>query len=620
MPLLPGERLHNRYRIVSLLAAGPYGAVYRAYDAADRRSVAIKEYLDPSVEIQRRFRAEARRLAALSHPQLPDTLDHFALDAGQYLVSAYIDGVSLGELLAQYGPLPSDLIVPWLQAACHPLTYLHEQKQLHLNIKPANIRLTPAGEVFLVDSGLPGLGVRPHTAGFGAPEQQAQGAVGPEADIYSLGATLYALLTARTPPNALSRETGLSDLVPAREVNPDIEPYLSIVAGRAMSLRPDTRYESVAAFARALERPAGRPAPEVSPLRRAEPLAPAPGAIPAAAPRLPARTRRRLERRTALALAVGGLFLLAFVAFLFITNLAPETPVAGPQATQTLQSAVAAALTEFAPTPTASPEPTIPLTPTPRPFITGVGSRMIYIPGGQFSLGDDESQENDEKPAVPVQIDSFFMDETEVTNAAYALCVTAGVCPRPDRVGATYHPSYYGDPAFDDYPVINVSWFDADAFCKWRDARLPTEAEWEYAASFNPLEAVKFRHPWGDVFDGARLNFCDVNCRRDGPDAVWDDGFNDTAPVGSYPGGRSPLGVYDMLGNVMEWVGDWYDFKAYVNIADTNPRGPVDGQFKSLRGGSWLSPSEELNVSARGNFEPTVSQANLGFRCAMPPP
>lgn len=620
MPLLPGERLHNRYRIVSLLAAGPYGAVYRAYDAADRRSVAIKEYLDPSVEIQRRFRAEARRLAALSHPQLPDTLDHFALDAGQYLVSAYIDGVSLGELLAQYGPLPSDLIVPWLQAACHPLTYLHEQKQLHLNIKPANIRLTPAGEVFLVDSGLPGLGVRPHTAGFGAPEQQAQGAVGPEADIYSLGATLYALLTARTPPNALSRETGLSDLVPAREVNPDIEPYLSIVAGRAMSLRPDTRYESVAAFARALERPAGRPAPEVSPLRRTEPLASSPGAVPAAAPRLPSRVRRRLEPRTALALAVGGLFLLAFVAFLFITNLAPETPVAGPQATQTLQSAVAAALTEFAPTPTASPEPTIPLTPTPRPFITGVGSRMIYIPGGQFSLGDDESQENDEKPAVRVQIDSFFMDETEVTNAAYALCVTAGVCPRPDRVGATYHPSYYGDPAFDDYPVINVSWFDADAFCKWRDARLPTEAEWEYAASFNPLEAVKFRHPWGDVFDGARLNFCDVNCRRDGPDAVWDDGFNDTAPVGSYPGGRSPLGVYDMLGNVMEWVGDWYDFKAYVNIADTNPRGPVDGQFKSLRGGSWLSPSAELNVSARGNFEPTVSQANLGFRCAMPPP
>ncbi len=618
MPLLPAELLHKRYRIVSLLAAGPYGATYRAYDQTDRRDVAIKEYLDPSVDIQRLFRAEARRLAALSHPQLPATLDHFALDNGQYLVSAYVDGVDLGELLAQYGPLPSDLIVPWLQAACRPLVYLHEQKQLHLNVKPANIRLTPTGDVFLVDSGLPGLGVRPHAAGFGAPEQQAQGTTDATADIYSLGATLYALLTGKTPPNALSRETGLSDLVPAREVNPDVEPYLSIVAGRAMSLRADTRYESVEAFARALERPAGRPAPVVSPLRRAglEPTA----AAPVAAPRRPTRVRRRMERRTLLGLLAGGLFLLAFSAFLIITNLREPAPVTGPAATETLQSAVAAALTEFAPTPSPSPEPTIPPTATPQPFITTTGSRMIYVPGGQFTLGDDASEENDEKPARVVQIDGFLIDETEVTNAAYAQCVDAEVCPRPARAGATYHQSYYGDPAFDDYPVINVSWFNAQAFCEWRGARLPTEAEWEFAASVNPIEEIKYRHPWGDSFDGERLNFCDVNCRTDSPDAVWDDGFNDTAPVGSYPDGRSPVGVYDMLGNVMEWVNDWYDFDAYEAISDTNPRGPTEGDFKSLRGGSWLSPSEDTAVTVRGNFEPTVAQANLGFRCAMPPP
>lgn len=618
MPLLPAELLHKRYRIVSLLAAGPYGATYRAYDQTDRRDVAIKEYLDPSVDIQRLFRAEARRLAALSHPQLPATLDHFALDNGQYLVSAYVDGVDLGGLLAQYGPLPSDLIVPWLQAACRPLVYLHEQKQLHLNVKPANIRLTPTGDVFLVDSGLPGLGVRPHAAGFGAPEQQAQGTTDATADIYSLGATLYALLTGKTPPNALSRETGLSDLVPAREVNPDVEPYLSIVAGRAMSLRADTRYESVEAFARALERPAGRPAPVVSPLRRAglEPTA----AAPVAAPRRPTRVRRRMERRTLLGLLAGGLFLLAFSAFLIITNLREPAPVTGPAATETLQSAVAAALTEFAPTPSPSPEPTIPPTATPQPFITTTGSRMIYVPGGQFTLGDDASEENDEKPARVVQIDGFLIDETEVTNAAYAQCVAAEVCPRPARAGATYHQSYYGDPAFDDYPVINVSWFNAQAFCEWRGARLPTEAEWEFAASVNPIEEIKYRHPWGDSFDGERLNFCDVNCRTDSPDAVWDDGFNDTAPVGSYPDGRSPSGVYDMLGNVMEWVNDWYDFDAYEAISDTNPRGPTEGDFKSLRGGSWLSPSEDTAVTVRGNFEPTVAQANLGFRCAMPPP
>ncbi len=619
MPLLPGELLHNRYRIVSLLAAGAHGAVYRAWDATDRRDTAIKEYLDPSVEIQKRFRAEARRLAALYHPQIPRVLDHFALANGQYLVSEYVDGVDLQSLLDQYGPLPSDLIAPWLQAATVPLTYLHEQKQLHLNIKPANIRLTPAGDVYLVDTGLPGLGVRPNATGYGSPEQQSQGDVGPTADVYSLGATLYSLLTGVVPPNPLSRETGLSDLVPAREVNPDVEPYLSIVAGRAMSLRPDTRYDTAEAFGRALERPAGRPAPVVSPLRRAG-REPAPAAPAAVAPRVKTNPRRQLQRRTIIGLSGLLALLLAAVGFFYLSSLDQPQATQGPEATATLQSAVIAALTQLAPTPSPSPEPTPLPTPSPVPFITETGSRMIFIPGGTFDIGDDESEENDEKPARMITLDSFYIDETEVTNADYAQCVDAGVCPRPDRAGATYYQSYFGNPDFDDYPVINVSWYDADTFCTWRGARLPSEAEWEYAASYDPVERVKFAFPWGDAFDGNRLNFCDVNCQRDDRGFEWDDGYRDTAPVASYPDGRSPAGAYDMLGNVMEWVGDWYDFRAYRDIADVNPRGPVEGDFKSLRGGSWFTPPDQIGNVARGNLDPTVSQATLGFRCAMLPP
>ncbi len=618
MPLLPGELLHNRYRIVSLLARGPRGAVYRGWDATDRRDVAIKEYLDPSVEIQKRFRAEARRLAGMSHPRLPRVLDHFALDNGQYLVSEFIDGVDLQSLLDQYGPLPSDLIAPWLQAATAPLSYLHSQKRLHLNIKPANIRLTPSGEIYLVDNGLPGLGAHPHAPGYGAPEQQAQGDVGPTADVYSLGATLYTLLTGKVPPNALSRETGLSDLTPAREVNPDVEPYLSIVAGRAMSLRADTRYDTVEDFARALERPAGRPAPSVSPLRRAgpEPVAP----TVAAQPRRPSRSRRRLERRSLVGLSAIAVLVLAIVGFLALSNFDQPETVEAPDATSTMQSAVIAALTQLAPTSTPPPEPTTPPTPTPQPLITQTDSRMIFIPGGTFEIGDDASEENDEKPARLVTLDSFYIDETEVTNGAYAQCVDAEACQRPDRAGATYYQSYYGDPEFDDYPVINVSWYDAEAFCAWRGARLPSEAEWEFAAAFEPVERIERRFPWGDTFNGNILNFCDVNCQRDDRGFDWDDGFRDTAPVGSYPDGRSPLGVYDLLGNVTEWVGDWYDFRAYRDIADTNPRGPVDGEFKAMRGGSWFTPPDDLGTFVRDNLDPTASQATLGFRCAMPPP
>ena len=614
MPLLPGEILHNRYRVAGLLARGPRGAVYRGWDATDRRVVAIKEYLDPSVEIQKRFRAEARRLAGLSHPQLPRVLDHFALDNGQYLVSEFIDGIDLQSLIDQYGPLPSDLVAPWLQSATVPLIYLHQQNRLHLDIKPANIRLTPDGRVFLVDSGLPGLGTRPHSPGYGAPEQQAQGEVGPTADVYSLGATLYTALTGKTPPNALSRETGLSDLLPAREVNPDVEPYLSIVAGRAMSLRPDTRYDTVETFARALERPAGRPAPAVSPMRRAG-AEPAPAAAPA--PRLPQRHHRRLDRRSLLGLTAIGLFVVAIAGFLALTNLERPTAVDGPAATSTLQSAVIAALTQLAPTPTDTPEATIAPTPSPQPLLTETGSRMIYIPGGSFRIGEDTSEENDEKPAQLVTLDSFYIDETEVTNAAYAQCVEAEACPRPARAGATYYQSYYGDPAFDDYPVINVSWYSAEAFCAWRGARLPSEAEWEFAAAYDAAEGLERRYPWGNTFDGTILNFCDVNCQRDDRGFEWDDGFRDTAPVGSYPDGRSPMGVYDMLGNVTEWIGDWYDFRAYRDIADTNPRGPIEGEFKVIRGGSWFTPPDNLGTFVRDNLDPTAAQATVGFRCAM---
>ncbi|MFQ5435829.1 MAG: serine/threonine-protein kinase, partial [Anaerolineae bacterium] len=255
MPLLTGERLQNRYRIVSLLAAGSSGATYRAWDDVDKRDVAIKEHLDRSPDAQRLFRAEADRLTRLKHEQIPELLDHFCLDSGCYLVSRFVDGVDLQSLLNQYGPLPSDLIIGWLQATAKPLQYLHEQGQLHLGIKPANVRLAPDGRIFLVDSGLPGMGLPAINDGYAAPELAAQTEATPASDIFSLGATLYTLLTAQVPPDPLHRESGLVDLQPAREVNPNVEPYLSIVANRAMSLRPDARYETAVDFADALARP-----------------------------------------------------------------------------------------------------------------------------------------------------------------------------------------------------------------------------------------------------------------------------------------------------------------------------------------------------------------------------
>ncbi|MCA9957422.1 MAG: SUMF1/EgtB/PvdO family nonheme iron enzyme, partial [Anaerolineales bacterium] len=568
-------------------------------------------------ETQRLFRSEARRLSDLRHPQLPQVLDHFALEpVGQYLVTTYVDGVDLQSLMAQYGLLPSDLIVGWLQAVARPLTYLHEKKQLHLDVKPANIRITPTGDLFLVDTGLPGLGIRPHADGYGAPEQQAQTAVTETADIYSLGATLYTLLTGQVPPKALGRESGLDELKPAREVNPDVEPYLSLVAARAMSLRPDTRYEEVADFARALQRPSGHPALAQDEQRRV------PDTVRIAPPpRLPAATRKQMERRTIMGLAAVLLFiLLGMAAFIFINLERPNLAIDEAEATATFVSAVIAAATQLAPTPTPTLPPTESPTPTPAPFISRTDARMIFMPAGPFRMGNDDAEDADEKPSHVIFLDAYFIDETEVTNAQYAQCVTAGVCDPPDRSSATYYSAYYGDSRFDNYPVIFVNWYDADAFCRWRDARLPSEAEWEKADGFDPVQGIKLRYPWGDAFNGQRLNYCDTNCSLGQRDTAYDDGYQDTAPVGSYPDGRSPIGLYDMSGNVMEWVADWYDFRYYENATETNPLGPLEGEFKVIRGGSWLSTADEINVTVRTSFDPTVSRANLGFRCAMNAP
>lgn len=615
MPLLPGEILNKRYRILNLLGSGAYGAVYRAWDMIAESDVAIKEYLDPSIETQKRFRAEARQLSRLKHPQLASTLDHFVLDeSGQYLISQYIDGIDLQSLVDQYGLLPTDLIIKWIQAVCDPLSYLHQREQLHLDIKPANIRLAPSGDVFLVDSGLPGIGIRPHEGGYGSPEQQAQSEVTPASDIYSLGATLYTLLTTQVPPNALSRESGLQNLIPAREVNPNVEPYLSVVAARAMSLRPDTRYESAADFAAALKRPVGQPQSQSAELRRTDH-----SFVPPPPPRLPPSRQRRMEKRAIWGL--GALLVLIIIVGVAISvfNLDSLGNVTEAEATATLESAVVAALTAIAPTATPSPAPTEPPTPTPEPFITSTGSRMIFIPEGVFLMGDDESEKRDQQPSHLVQLDAYYIDETEVTNKDYAQCVAADVCRAPVSINATMHKSYYGDDAFDDFPVIFVSWYDADTFCQWREGRLPSEAEWEKAAGFDPVEGIRFHYPWGEVFDGTYLNYCDKNCPLDHRDAAVDDGHQDTAPVGSYEQGRSPFRIYDLSGNVMEWVNDWYDSRFYRDSTDTNPLGPIEGQFKVIRGGSWLSSADETTVTVRDSFDPLVARANLGFRCAMTP-
>jgi formylglycine-generating enzyme required for sulfatase activity len=238
---------------------------------------------------------------------------------------------------------------------------------------------------------------------------------------------------------------------------------------------------------------------------------------------------------------------------------------------------------------------------------------MVLIPAGSFEMGDHFNEgDSDEKPVHTVQLSSFYMDKYEVTNGEYKKCVDAGSCRAPDESKSNTRSSYYGDSRYKNYPVIYVDWNQAKSYCEWKGGRLPTEAEWEYAAR-GGLEGA--RYPNGDNINCGDANFerwsgsyDDRKCRDSGGKD------NDTHPVGSYA--ANGYGLYDMAGNVFEWVNDWYGENYYKNSRPRNPLGPVNGTSRVVRGGSWDSNTSLIRVSLRDNYNPTTWFYYLGFRCA----
>ncbi|MEM7344857.1 MAG: SUMF1/EgtB/PvdO family nonheme iron enzyme, partial [Chloroflexota bacterium] len=222
---------------------------------------------------------------------------------------------------------------------------------------------------------------------------------------------------------------------------------------------------------------------------------------------------------------------------------------------------------------------------------------MVVIPGGPFEMGSDADPL--EQPIHTVTLDEFQIDQFEVTNARYALCVEAAVCDPPADVSSSTLENYFDNPEYGEYPVIYVNWNQAKRYCEWREGRLPTEAEWEKAARGTDERT----YPWGDDFDGTRLNFCDTNCPYGLINDEFDDGHSDTAPVGSYPEGVSPYEVHDMAGNVWEWVHDGLGERYYASSPAENPPGPANAAWKIIRGGSWSGTLEKVRTTERQTEE-----------------
>ena len=240
---------------------------------------------------------------------------------------------------------------------------------------------------------------------------------------------------------------------------------------------------------------------------------------------------------------------------------------------------------------------------------------MVRIPATSFLMGDDHS-DADVRPVHRVDVPAFFIDRREVTCEEFRRFLLANPEWRKGRVSSFLADRNYlrdwEDLSYPrgkaNHPVTWISWHAADAYARWRGARLPTEAEWEAAVR----GATGRIYPWGNESpensEVPRANYASTRGR-----------FNPhrgTEPVGNYPAGATPEGVLDMAGNVWEWVADWHDPDYYSESPRVNPAGPPNGSYRVVRGGSWAVPSPWLRSYARLRAFPAKTSDQVGFRCA----
>jgi serine/threonine-protein kinase len=573
-----------------------------------------------------RFTREAQVVAQLQHLHILPVYDFGDQDGVPYIVMAYMQGGTLADRITR-GPMALDEVIRVVRQSAGGLDYAHQNGIIHRDFKPSNVLLDEQGNVQLADFGIAKVseatiqltksGIAVGTPAYMAPEMYHGRELTPAVDVYALGVTLFQMLTGRLPFKAAAPPhfmmLHLNEPVPdARTLRPNLPEGVPPVIERAMAKSPEARYPSAGALAEALAQTASETDVEAPPMEM-EPVMLAPSdavtvdvmpeeeTTPVSAP-----TPRGAEGHPVTAAPAparsginplwigGGVAAMAvLVGILALAGVfgggqppAEEDPSADVEPTAA-EDAEEEAEPEVAQTqePTSTPLPTE--TPVPLGFPgnpvtsndqwTAVieefdGMEMALVPVGCFMMGDngEGGEQCFDEP--------FWIDAYEVTNAQYG---SSG--------------SFSGD----DHPRESVTWFAAVAHCKSRGARLPTEAEWEYAAR----GPDGLGYPWGNgLVIGTVV-----------------DGYNSggaPAEVGSRPGGVSWVGAHDMSGNVWEWVSSIYSDYPYDATDGREASGSAESSSQRvLRGGSWGDSGDSIRAASRLWHDPYATSYYLGFRC-----
>ncbi|MBN2047964.1 MAG: SUMF1/EgtB/PvdO family nonheme iron enzyme [Anaerolineaceae bacterium] len=630
------------YRIVEKISQGGMAAVYHAIDRRLGRPVAIKlmvggkQFSDIFLQ---RFKREIRALGVLMHPNIVPLLDFGSIHNVPYLVMPFLSGGTLQDSIGKQ--------MSWQDAAAYlipiarALDYAHTKGIIHRDVKPANILLTETGEPMLSDFGLmkmtetedsndlTGSGMV-GTPDYMAPEQWV-GEVVPQIDTYALGIVFYALVAGKLPYQAsTSPEVMFKHLSEPHEslsvYVPDLPDQVNQVVEKALEKDYRKRYASIGEFADALEElvKLGQTLASTAQMNR---ISLRKGSTRYFWQRMKTYFQNISYRERVVIGGLTGLMLILVVALVLMLKYLPK-PAGGNEAVAEAPAEMAlestSELVEIAQT--AAEERDVEQTlPADDPqtadlsepegaeeFPIGTsregedGMTVFYVPAGEFLMGaaeDDTDAEADEFPQHPVYLDAFWIDQTEVTNGMYQKCVEDGVCTPPNSNDSQSRSFYFGNEYYQHYPVVNVNWYQATTYCKWAGKRLPTEAEWEKAAS----SGGKGKYPWGSRVDCQNANYF-----QNGSSCM-----GDTSVVDAYPEAASLYGALSMGGNVWEWVADWYSDQYYAESPEQNPQGPDQGNYAVTRGGAFNYDARYLRTTNRGVAIPVNSNYNGGFRCVL---